>query len=170
MGRIEEFVEEKEEWTQYVERLEHYFAANEIEDAAKKRAIFLTVIGPTAYKLLRSLVAPEKPGDKSYDELKAVLKLHHSPTPAVIVQRYKFNTRFRQPGETVATYVSKLRELAEFCEFEATLVNMLRDRLVCGINNDAIQRRLLSEPELTFKKAMGKQWNWRSACKQQPRI
>lgn len=54
----------------------------------------------------------------------------------------------------MATYVSKLRELAEFCEFEATLENMLRDRLVCGINNDAIQRRLLSEAELTFKKAM----------------
>ena len=31
---------------------------------------------------------------------------------------------------------------------------MLRDRLVCGINDDYIQRRLLSEPRLNFKKAM----------------
>ena len=91
MGRIEEFVEGKE-WTQYVESLQYYFAANEIEDATKKRAIFLTVIGPTA--LLHSLVAPEKPGDKSYDELKAAMELQHSPTPAVIVQGYEVNTRF----------------------------------------------------------------------------
>ena len=30
---------------------------------------------------------------------------------------------------------------------------MLRDRLVCGINDSGIQLRLLSEPDLTFKKA-----------------
>ena len=31
---------------------------------------------------------------------------------------------------------------------------MLRDRLVCGINNDRIQKRLLAEKELTFAKAL----------------
>ena len=30
---------------------------------------------------------------------------------------------------------------------------MLRDRLVCGINDDQYQRRLLSEPKLTFERA-----------------
>ena len=32
---------------------------------------------------------------------------------------------------------------------------MLRDRLVCGIKNSQVQRRLLSETDLTFKKAFG---------------
>ena len=31
---------------------------------------------------------------------------------------------------------------------------MLRDRLVCGINDKQIQRRLLAESSLDFKKAM----------------
>ena len=31
---------------------------------------------------------------------------------------------------------------------------MLRDRLVCGVNNAAIQRRLLAEGDLTLAKAM----------------
>jgi len=31
---------------------------------------------------------------------------------------------------------------------------MLRDRIICGIKDDAIQQRLLSEKELTFKKAL----------------
>ena len=30
---------------------------------------------------------------------------------------------------------------------------MLRDRLVCGINDNRLQRRLLAEANLTFKKA-----------------
>lgn len=34
------------------------------------------------------------------------------------------------------------------------LAEMLRDRLVCGIGDDRIQRRLLSEPDLTFGRAL----------------
>ena len=51
--------------------------------------------------------------------------------------------------------MAELRQLSEHCEFGAYLDDMLRDRLVCGINNDSIQRRLLAEtPPLTFKKAL----------------
>ena len=53
----------------------------------------------------------------------------------------------------MATYVSELHSL-EFCNFGETLEAMLRDRIVCGINNDSIQCCLLAEPGLTFKKAL----------------
>ena len=39
-------------------------------------------------------------------------------------------------------------------DFQNTLEEMLRDRLVCGINDEQIQRRLLVESSLDFKKAM----------------
>ena len=57
VGHIGEFVEAQEEWRQYAERIQHYFAANGVTDAERKRAIFLSVIGPRTYKLLSSLVA-----------------------------------------------------------------------------------------------------------------
>ena len=66
-GRIEEFDGNKEDWSQCEERLGHFFAANGVESAEKKRSIFLSVVGAATYKLLRSLVAPanyyNKPGD-----------------------------------------------------------------------------------------------------------
>jgi hypothetical protein len=31
---------------------------------------------------------------------------------------------------------------------------MLRDRLVCGVNHEGLQRRLLAEKELTYEKAV----------------
>jgi len=34
-GKIGEFKESEESWTQYVERLEQYFVANEVEDVKK---------------------------------------------------------------------------------------------------------------------------------------
>ena len=54
----------------------------------------------------------------------------------------------------MATYVSELHSSAEFCNFGSTLEVMLRDRIVCGISDDAIQQRLLTEPGLTSKKSL----------------
>ena len=51
-------------------------------------------------------------------------------------------------------FVSQLRSLFKDCNFLNTLELMLRDRLLCGINNDRIQRRLLAEKDLTFVKAL----------------
>ena len=114
----------------------------------------MTVVGPATYKLLRNLVAPEKPVAKSYEQNVKALSDHFRPTPSEIVERCKFHSRFRKPEESVATFVSKLRCLSEFCNFGTTLEVMIRDRLVCGIKDDSIQRRLLAEPKLTYKRAV----------------
>ena len=55
--------------------------------------------------------------------------------------------------KTVADYVADLRHLSEHCNYGASLENMLRDRIVCGINDESIQRKLLSESNLTFQTA-----------------
>lgn len=155
-GKVDEFDGSKEEWTQYVERVNHFFEANDIADAGKKRAILLSVIGSSTYALLRNLVSPAKPGEKSYDELVSVLKDHYNPTPSETVQRSRFNSRFRKPGESVATFVAELRALAEFCNYGSSLDKMIRDRVVCGIMNGKIQAKLLAEnPEtLSLKRAV----------------
>ena len=142
----------QDEWPLYVERLEHVFVANDITDGAKKQAVFLSVIGASNYKLLSSLVAPARPREKEYSALVDKLTEHFTPAPSQIVQRYKFHTRFRKSGESVAAFVSpELRSIAKFCNFRDTLETMLRDRIVCGINFAVIQCRLLSEKDLTFK-------------------
>ena len=70
-GNVGEFKESEESWTQYAERLEQYFATNEISDAKKQRAILLSVCGSKTYGLIRDLLQPKKPGD---GELKEILK------------------------------------------------------------------------------------------------
>ena len=73
--------------------------------------------------------------------------------PSAIVQRFKFNTHSQQPGETIAMFLAELRQLTEYCEFGVTLDEILRDRLVCGVQDIRIQRRLLAEPKLTLQRA-----------------
>ena len=89
----------------YVERLEHVLVANGIGDRAKKRAVFLSVIGASNYKLLSSLVAPVKPAEKEYSALVDKVIEHFTPTPSEIVKRNKFHTRLQKSGESVAAFV-----------------------------------------------------------------
>ena len=103
----------------------------------KKRSVFPSIVGANTYKLLRNLLTPAKPGDMSYKELVEVLAQHYSPTPAESVQQYKFHSWVRKPGESVATFVLKLRSLAEFCNFGGALEDMLRYGIVCGIKIDS---------------------------------
>lgn len=154
IGKTSPFDPKQEEWTQYVERLQHFFSANGYTDADKKKAILLTAIGPATYKMLSSLTSPEKPGDKTYDQLVETMKTHYSPVPSEIVERYRFHTRSRLKDESVADFVAALRAIAIYCNFGNTLDTMLRDRIVCGIGDDHTQRRLLAESTLTLKSAM----------------
>ena len=134
----------------YEEHLGHFFVANGITNADKKRAVFLSIIGASTYKLLHNLISSSKPGDKSYAKLMAALQKHFHPTPLVIVERFRFHSRVRKPGESVATFVSELRCLSQFCGFGDTLEDMLKDHLVCGISDNSLQKRLLAEPDLTY--------------------
>lgn len=152
-GKVDEY-NEGEDWSHYIERLNHFFEANDIESGDKKRSIFLVSVGAKTYKLIRSLVAPEDPKEKTYEDLAKLVQVHYKPKPSVIVERFKFNTRRQQPGETISMFLAELRRLSENCEFGATLEEMLRDRIVCGASDNKIQRRLLAEPKLTLKRAL----------------
>ena len=152
-GKFGPFNPKSEPWACYSERLRYYFTSNEIADP-KKHAILLTVIGPQTFQLLRNLVQPKKLEDFSYDQLIEILTKHYDPAPSQIMQRYKFHTRERGPSESIANYVAELKSIGGLCGFQDTLPDMLRDRLVCGVNDGRIQRALLQEHNLTFERAL----------------
>ena len=130
-GHISEFVVEDERISAYLKRVELYFRANDI--AAEKKVAILSVIGAKIYAVLRSLVAPAQPKDKSFAELKTLLKVHSDPKPLVIAERFLFYRRDQTAEESVSEFLVELRRLASHCEFGQFLDEALRDRLVCGL-------------------------------------
>ena len=49
--------------------------------------------------------------------------------------------------------MAELRKLADCCQFGGYLEEALRDRLVCGLRDEAIQRKLLTMDALTLSRA-----------------
>ena len=93
LGRTDSFDLKTDNITEYIERVEQYFIANDVTDEKKQTAIFLTVIGNETYSLLRNLLAPESPAGKTVKTLSETLIDHLKPQPIIIAERFKFYSR-----------------------------------------------------------------------------
>ena len=153
-GTIGEFGADDETFTSYSERVEAYLLANEINDVNKKKTILVTVIGAKTYKLLRDLLIPKKPMEVTVDVILETLSKHYEPIPCEIVERFIFNTCDRQDNHKMVDYIAELRRKRENYNYGSKLDEYLIDRLVCGVKNNRIQRRLLSKIKLTLKRAI----------------
>ena len=98
----------------------------------KKVPVFLSAVGGKTYTLLRSLLSPTLPQDRSYDDTVDALKKHYESKPLVIAERFHFYWQNQATGESITDYVAELRRLSVHCEFGDYLDQALHNRLrVC---------------------------------------
>lgn len=97
-------------------------------------------------------MAPEKLQNTEFAVIVDKLNKHFEPKDSIIVKRFIFRKRMQLPGETLTSYIAQLRKLADGCNFQV-LEEELRDQLVVGILDSNLQKKLLSDSNLTFKSA-----------------
>ena len=134
IGHLLEFKVYKDNWNNYIKQMEFFFLANSIDDDNKKKAVLLKSCGSDTFKLFKSLTAPNDLACSSYTNIKQLMSEHKNPKPNVIAERFKFNSRNRANNKSISDYMAELNRLTQFCDYGTVLNNMLRDRLVCGIN------------------------------------
>ena len=133
-------------------------------DADEVAYILLNLAGPEAVKRERTFTyKPEvkegttvvSPGESRVDSDCLISKFRElcSPKTNVIVERHKFNTRY-QRDETTEQYITDLKKFATTCEYGNLKDDLIRDRLVCRVNNESIRRQMLKEADLTLQRAI----------------
>ena len=144
-GTLSEFKADIDDWNSYVERLQFFFIANGITDESKQKAILSSSCGADACKIFKGLTVPAKPGEESVSELAKLMRKHQNSKPNLISGRFKFNSRLKQPKESISEYMAKLHRLTEFCDYGEALEGY-------EIGYERTQHRLLSEgPSLTLQ-------------------
>lgn len=139
-------------WENYSTRFAFCLEANEVTDDAKKKANLLAVCGPDLFDLITSLIAPKKISEVTFTTIKTYLDNHFHPQLNEIVESFKFHSRNQEESEKVRDYIANLRKLSIHCNFK-DIERTLRDRLVCGIRDKEVQRKMLQQPNLTFESA-----------------
>ena len=72
----------------------------------------------------------------------------------MIADRFRYYQCHQASGESVHDFLADLRRLAITSEFEDFLDQALRDRFVCGLRAQGMQKRLLTEPDLNIARAL----------------
>ncbi|XP_074655641.1 uncharacterized protein LOC141909154 [Tubulanus polymorphus] len=68
----------------------------------------------------------------------------------VTYERYIFNSRNKKADESVDKYVSDLRTLARTCDFSDLADSLIKDRIVLGIDDSDVRKKLLETKELNL--------------------
>ena len=80
---------------------------NKLTDDQKCRCL-ISIMGADTYKLLRNLLHPNKPSERTFSENWKNLIDNFSPKPIIIAERFKFYTRNQKEGESIASYIVTL--------------------------------------------------------------
>ena len=145
-----------EKWKKFKRAWTNYALATELSKKSEdvQVATLLTVIGEEAREVCATFTDWATSGDES--KIQPVLdkfEAYCQPRKNVPFERYRFNRRAQEPGETYDHYRTALRQLAEGCSFATITPNeILRDRLVFGIRDVKARERLLRETKLTLEK------------------
>ena len=100
IGNLPEFNPEVTEWASWFNRFKSFLVVNGIENAEKKRAALLTLIGQSAFDVVSSLVSPDEPASKTYDELVDLIKKHYGVKKhSYVTARLDFQDRKQHEGE-----------------------------------------------------------------------
>ena len=82
-----------------------------------------------------------------------LFQVHFNPRKNPNFKCYRIH-RWYQETLNASDYVTKIKGLANNCEFGDLRVSLARDQLVFGINNNDVRKHILQKGELTLENAV----------------
>ena len=117
-------------------------------------AAFITCIGPKALTIHNGLPFQSEDEKKNLAKILELWESYCLGKTNIIDARYRFNNRNQDAGELIDTYASSLRSLFHTCNFGTLKEEMTGDRIVCGVRDSSLRKKLLQVPELTLQKCI----------------
>lgn len=137
-------------FSNYIEHIEYFFSSNNVPDERKKD-LFMTFAGMPTFEELKLLYPSTDLKTLTYSEITKKLKERFDKVDNELVSRYKFRCRKQGPSESNENFILAVKLLAESCDFGEFRDTAIRDQLLFGLSDRKLQKRLLSEDELTLR-------------------
>ena len=144
-------------WKQWRKVWQRYEIATGIykQENLVRVSTLLSVIGEEAVKAFDTFAWSEGQSENNITDVLAKFDEYCEPRTQVIYERYRFNNRKQEQGESISAYVTELRVIAKNCALEEiTPDEILRDRLVLGVRDEKVRQRLLRINDLALSKAI----------------
>ena len=147
-------LEQADSWRKWLKRFERYRTASGLKDKSPEEQVstFLYCMGECADDIIKTLNIDEEKA--TYEEVKMAINNYFEVRRNVIVERVKFNKRVQQPGEPIDSFIQDLYRIADDCEYGVLKNELIRDRIIVGVLDDALSDKLQSNTKLTLDEAV----------------
>ena len=149
---------EKEKWKRWKKRWEAFTVVTKLTSQSKQHqtACLTYALSDEVQDVVENLPYEQESDKDDIKKIITLLEQHYAGETNEIFESYKFFQRDQHEEETLTEYVAALRKLAATCNFGDLKERLIRDRIVCGIRNKALQAALLEDGKLTLKKCVDK--------------
>ena len=140
------------EWPDWKQRFVRFRTATKLdkEDGAVQVSSLIYAMGSESENIYRSFAFDEEGQRNDFDRVLTKFDEYFVPRRNVIHERACFHQRVQRPGEKAETFIRALYELSEHCDFGASRDENIRDRIVVGILDKHVSRRLQLMKDLTL--------------------
>lgn len=146
------------EWRFWKCLFDDYLVSIGQDEAADKVKLSLlrNMMGPESTKVIMSFKL-SKEESQVYDKIIDAINAYVNPKYNEVFERYKFNERKQQNGEKFENFYTCLRQLISTCNYGSSKIEsledqLIRDRLVQGLQDKSLQESLLRMEGLTLDK------------------
>lgn len=141
-------------WKKWLARVENLLVALDIDSPKRKKALLLHYAGQPVQDALDTLPVPPAPGNvrdelNDYDKAVKMLNSYFMPQRNVEYEVYVFRQANQKQAETLDQFQTRLRQLAETCEFQNT-DREVKSQIVQGCTSTRLRRKALRDTKLTL--------------------
>jgi len=127
--------------------------AKGVEQPAQKKALLLHLAGFDVQDIFETLEEPVGDGDE-YVEAATVLDNYFQPRTNVPYERHVFRQLQQRDAESVDQFVTRLRQQADFRNFEGQKDANIRDQLIDKCRSAVLRKQLLEKRDITLVQAL----------------
>ncbi|UYV84784.1 hypothetical protein LAZ67_X003485 [Cordylochernes scorpioides] len=158
----------EKKWETWRESFEIFAIAVNLESMplVRQRAILKHIAGEKTVMIYKTFHISENDTYPNVKEMLDMLTNHFKPFKNTIQRRNAFFTCVQKEKQGIMEFVTELKHLAQECEFENLTESLIRDRLIIGILDREVKRKLLEDPQLTLPRAISIAVISESTCSQ----
>ena len=141
-------------WPKWKQRFLCYRTGSRLSQKPREEqvSVFLYTMGDIANDIMKTMNTDEETIE--LDALIAKFDGYYGARKNTIMARAIFNKRMQKSEEPVETFIQDLYKLSEDCEYGPLKEDLIRDRIVVGVFDDALSNELQAKADLTLDLAV----------------
>ena len=146
-------------WKEFKDNFEFYRIVKKYDDMEteeEKIANMLVLLGSDSVRVYKQFKFNETKDDtkRTLDNTIKYFDRYFEPVKNVTFERLQFNRIVQKSGQTIHQFIVELQCQAEKCEYGDMADELVKDRIVVGVQDDKLREYLIDLEELTMAKCI----------------